>query len=41
MATTVLPPTRAGAMRLTRPRRAGWSGAMTPTTPVGSGMVKL
>src|SRR6185295_10597049 len=41
MTTTVLPPTIAGAMRLTRPRSAGSSGATTPTTPVGSGTVKL
>ena len=40
-ATTVLPPTIAGAMRLTSPRSAGSSGATTPTTPVGSGTVKL
>src|SRR2546430_8884169 len=39
--TTVLPPQSAGATRLTRPASAGSSGAMMPTTPVGSGMVKL
>ena len=40
-ATTVLPPTRAGAMRAVSPSSEGVSGASTPTTPVGSGRVKL
>src|SRR5215204_1594032 len=39
--TAVLPPTITGASRATRPSSAGCSGAMTPTTPVGSGTVKL
>src|SRR6202162_6557018 len=40
-ATTVLPATIAGAMGETSPASAGASGASTPTTPVGSGTVKL
>src|SRR5579859_3406003 len=39
--TTVLPPHSAGATRLTRPASAGSDGATMPTTPVGSGIVKL
>src|SRR5829696_8284870 len=39
--TAVLPPTITGASRATMPSSAGPSGASTPTTPVGSGMVKL
>jgi len=35
IATTVLPPTRAGAILLTSPSSDGSSGATTPTTPVG------
>ena len=38
--TEVFPDTITGARRDTRPRRAGSSGATTPTTPVGSGNVK-
>jgi hypothetical protein len=41
IATTVLPPTIAGASRETRPSSGGSSGATIPTTPVGSGIVKL
>ena len=41
IATTALPPTSAGASRETRPTSAGDSGAITATTPVGSGIVKL
>ena len=40
-ATTALPPTSAGARRETSPSSGGSSGARTPTTPVGSGTVKL
>src|ERR671936_487041 len=40
-ATTALPPTSGGTRRVTRPSSAGSSGASTPTTPVGSGTVKL
>src|ERR1700680_2105686 len=40
-ATTTLPPQRAGARRRTSPASAGSSGATIPTTPVGSGRVKL
>src|SRR6478752_6228111 len=40
-ATTVLPPTIAGAIRETSPSSGGASGARIPTTPVGSGTVKL
>src|SRR5918911_2119026 len=40
-ATTVLPPTSAGATRVTRPSSGGSSGARIATTPVGSGTVKL
>src|SRR5919201_1011061 len=39
--TAVLPPTIAGASRETSPSSGGSSGAKVPTTPVGSGMVKL
>src|SRR3954465_2894321 len=39
--TATLPPTITGASRATSPPSAGSSGARTPTTPVGSGMVKL
>src|SRR5213592_2968664 len=39
--TAVLPPTITGASRETSPSSAGSSGARTPTTPVGSGIVKL
>ena len=39
--TAVLPPTIAGASRDTRPASGGSSGATIPTTPVGSGSVKL
>src|SRR5207302_10288652 len=39
--TTALPPTSAGARRDTSPASAGSSGARIPTTPVGSGTVKL
>jgi hypothetical protein len=39
--TVVLPPTIAGATRETSPRSGGSSGARIPTTPVGSGTVKL
>src|SRR5690606_22106129 len=35
--TAVLPGTSTGANRVTSPNNAGSSGAMTPTTPVGSG----
>jgi hypothetical protein len=41
MRTTALPVTSGGARRLTRPRSEEVSGATTPTTPVGSGIVKL
>src|SRR5438477_1684967 len=40
-ATTTLPPVSAGARRDVSPRSGGSSGASTPTTPVGSGTVKL
>src|SRR5919201_1686920 len=40
-ATTAFPPVSAGTMRETSPSRGGSSGASTPTTPVGSGTVKL
>jgi hypothetical protein len=40
-ATTVLPATSAGAMRETIPWSGGLSGQRIPTTPVGSGTVKL
>src|SRR5918999_4704976 len=39
--TAALPPTIAGASRETRPASAGSAGATMPTTPVGSGTVKL
>src|SRR5205085_5169398 len=39
--TTALPPTIAGATLDTRPAKAGSGGARMPTTPVGSGTVKL
>src|SRR5919197_3963031 len=39
--TTELPPVSAGATRVTRPSSGGSSGATIPTTPVGSGTVKL
>ena len=39
--TTALPPTIAGATRETSPASAGSGGARIPTTPVGSGTVKL
>ena len=39
--TAALPDTMTGARRLTRPSRLDASGATTPTTPVGSGMLKL
>src|SRR5439155_22693074 len=39
--TAALPPTIAGATRETSPARAGSAGARIPTTPVGSGTVKL
>ena len=40
-ATTVLPETMIGASRDTRASSGASSGAMRPTTPVGSGTVKL
>src|SRR5207248_7873707 len=40
-ATTAFPPTSGGRSRVTRPSSAGFSGQRTPTTPVGSGAVKL
>src|SRR5919202_5457265 len=39
--TALLPPARTGASRVTIPSSGGSSGARTPTTPVGSGTVKL
>ena len=39
--TAALPPTIAGASLETSPSSAGSSGARIPTTPVGSGIVKL
>ena len=39
--TTAFPVTSGGASRLTRPSSDDVSGATTPTTPVGSGIVKL
>ena len=39
--TAVLPETITGARRLTSPSRLEASGAITPTTPVGSGTLKL
>ena len=39
--TTELPATSGGASRDTRPSREDVSGATIPTTPVGSGIVKL
>ena len=39
--TATLPLTTTGASRLTSPRSDERSGATTPTTPVGSGIVKL
>ena len=39
--TAALPDTMIGARRLTRPSRLEDSGAMRPTTPVGSGTLKL
>ena len=39
--TVVFPDTMAGASRETRPRSAWSGGATIPTTPVGSGIVKL
>src|SRR6476661_2486862 len=41
ISTTAFPVTSGGASRLTRPRSDDVSGATTPTTPVGSGIVKL
>jgi hypothetical protein len=41
IATTVFPETIAGATRLTSPSSGASAGATTPTTPVGSGIVKL
>ena len=41
IATAVLPETIAGARRETRPSNDWSCGATTPTTPVGSGIVKL
>src|SRR6266404_5315782 len=41
MTTTALPATSGGATRETRPSNDDGSGATTPTTPVGSGIVKL
>ena len=41
MTTAALPDTMIGASRLTRPSRLEPSGAMMPTTPVGSGTLKL
>ncbi len=41
MTTATLPLTMAGASRLTSPSSEDRSGATSPTTPVGSGMVKL
>src|SRR5215212_2592036 len=40
-ATTALPPVSGGSRRDTSPSRDGSSGAITATTPVGSGTVKL
>src|SRR5215210_5899176 len=40
-ATTALPPTIAGTILETSPASAGSPGAITPTTPVGSGKEKL
>src|SRR5439155_12105229 len=40
-ATATFPETITGAIRLTNPSNAGSVGATIPTTPVGSGMVKL
>ena len=37
----MFPPTITGAKRPTSPSSAGSSGATIPTTPVGSGIVKL
>ena len=39
--TAALPLTMTGARRLTSPSSDDASGAMTPTTPVGSGTLKL
>src|SRR5256885_16214787 len=39
--TTALPPHSAGATRRTRPASGASDGATMPTTPVGSGIVKL
>src|SRR6185503_14772311 len=39
--TTAFPATSGGASRETRPKSDDVSGATTPTTPVGSGIVKL
>src|SRR5881275_3214901 len=39
--TAAFPPTTTGARRETSPSSGGSSGASTPTTPVGSGTVKL
>src|SRR5436309_9353629 len=39
--TAALPPTSTGASRETSPSSGGSSGTSTPTTPVGSGTVKL
>src|SRR5258708_92384 len=41
MTTTALPATSGGARREMRPSSDDCSGATSPTTPVGSGMVKL
>src|SRR5216117_3244638 len=41
IASAVLPPTMTGASRETSASSGGSSGATIPTTPVGSGMVKL
>src|SRR5881398_3958242 len=39
--TAAFPPTKTGASRETSPSSGGSSGTRTPTTPVGSGTVKL
>src|SRR5437764_2887406 len=39
--TAPFPPTKTGASRETSPSSGGSSGTRTPTTPVGSGTVKL
>ncbi len=40
-ATATFPETITGAIRLTNPSNEGSAGATIPTTPVGSGTVKL